>query len=211
LVTLPQSLRLFKATIVPMLLVSAFFATNTILAQDNAGTDEQRQTLFSCGTDEVDDRGFLDLNGIPLDYDSWTDLRFDRTANGDGHLIYSFPLKGVDPKIVFLFSHSDGSEGYLVSIRWKDGDTNYVYYSLNIPPDPAVEDDMGGGAGGLVISKRGKLIEEIGCDERPYMFISYMRHAMSCDVDNPYGPAACEETSIERTTPLDVTTIGIVP
>lgn len=204
---LPQSRTAFKAVLVASLLLSSLAPVS---AQDTEGTDDPRQTLFSCTTDEVDDAGFLSLEGVERDFDRWTDLRFVRTANGDGHEIYGFEPK--DYKAAFLFSNSDGPEGYVVSIRWVDQGTNYVYYSLNIPPDPAVEDDAGGGAAGLVISKNGKLIEDVACRERPYMFISYMHDAMSCDTQNPFGEAACSDDDVyDRTEPFDISKVGLLP
>jgi hypothetical protein len=203
-VTLPQRSVASKAI---LLLLLPVFSALALPAQ----AEDDRQTLFSCTTDEVDDVGYLDLNGIPEDFDRWTDLRFERHADGDGHLVYSFPPTGTDPKTSFLFSHSDGPQGYLVSIRWVDQGTNYVYYSLAIPPDPTVEDDMGGGSAGLAISRDGKPVERIGCDEWPYMFISYMREAMSCDLANPYGEAACRDDPYERPEAIDIDRIGIVP
>lgn len=200
-VTLPQRSFASKAILLILLLLSS-----PALAQE----DEGRLTLFSCGTDPVDDEGWLDLNGIAEDYDTWGHLRFERSADGTGEIVYSYPPEGTDSKTAFLFSHSDGPEGYLVSIRWEDQGRNYVYYSLDIPPAMDAEDDMGGGEAGLVISEHGTLVERVACIERPYMFISYMRNAMSCDVGNPYGPAACADDSYDRTVPLDVSTIGIV-
>jgi hypothetical protein len=203
-VTLPQTPAAIKAILAIATLVLATAATPA------ARAEEQRQTLFSCGTDSAEDDGFLDLSGTPDDPDTWVGLRFERTANGNGELIYSFPPQGTDYRTSFRFSHSNGPEGYLVSVRWHDRDLSYVYYSLDIPPDPGIEDDVGGGDAGLVISKDGTLVERISCVERPYMFISYMRDAMSCDEANPYGPAACSEDGAERTVPLDVDAIGIV-
>lgn len=199
--TLPQSPIAIKAVLLAAVLSSAVPA---------GAQDDHRQTLFSCGTDEVDDAGFLDLSGVPEGSGQWVDLRFDRTANGDGHLTYSFPRGGTDAKTAFLFSHSNGAEGYLVSIRWKDEGLDYVYYSLAVPPYPTVEGDAGGGSAGLVMSRHGKLVESVDCIERPYMFIGYMREAMSCDGANPYGAAACTEAGAERSVPLDIATIGIV-
>lgn len=207
---LPQSAAAFKKAacggLVALLLAPALAAP--VMAQDE---EADRPTLFNCGTDPDEDRTFLDLSGVELDYDSYTDLRFESRSDSDDLVTYSFPPEGADSKTAFLFSHSTGPEGYLVSIRWVDQGTNYVYYSLDIPPDPAVEDDAGGGDAGLAISRDGKLIERISCIERPYMFISYMRDAMSCDVDNPYGEGACGESTWLRDQPLDVTTLGIVP
>jgi hypothetical protein len=207
-VTLPQRSTAIKAVLLPLVLVFAGFAA-PVLADEHDGEDEGRQTLFSCGTDEVDDAGFLNLSGIPADDGIWVDLQFEQTANGDGHPVYSF-LPGDSYKTAFLFSHSDGPGGYLVSIRWVDAGLNYVYYSLAIPLDPADENDAGGGAAGLVISKDGKLVARVACAERPYMFISYMREAMSCDLANPYGEPACQDGAYDRAEALDVDTIGIV-
>lgn len=205
----PQTLALFKAlSLASVLALVAFGAP--VLAEDEEDPP-YRPTLFSCGTDPEQDRSFLNLSAIELDYNRYTDLRFERLEDNGERVVYAYPPEGIDSKTAFLFSHSDGPEGYLVSVRWIDGGRNYVYYSLAIPADPDVEDDAGGGAAGLVISQDGKLIEQVDCAERPYMFISYMRDAMSCDTDNPYGLAACEEYSVKRETPLDVETIGIVP
>ena len=204
--TLPQRSAAIKAIVLPLLLVFSAFA-----APVAAEEDENRLTLFSCGTDAADDNGWLDLNGIEREVGKWTDLRFERRANGSGDLVYSFPPDGVEAKTAFLFSHSDGPGGYLVSIRWADQGTNYVYYSLYVPPDSGLEDDVSGGTAGLAISRDGKLIERVQCIERPYMFISYMREAMSCDLANPYGEAACQGDTYERTDEIDPDTIGIVP
>ena len=167
-----------------------------------------RATLFSCGTDPEGDRTFLNLSGIELDYDSFTDLRFEQRAD-DETIVYSFPPAGIDTKTAFLFSHSDGPEGYLVSIRWVDAGTDYVYYSLNIPPNPDEADDMGGADAGLAISRGGQLVDSISCVERPYMFIGYMRDAMSCDMQNPYGEGACGEDPVMRNVPLEVGRLGL--
>jgi hypothetical protein len=205
-VTLPQWPAVSKAMILPLVLVFSALATPGA-AQDASG-DDNRQTLFSCGTDVAGDQGFLDLSGVPAD-DRWGDLRFERTGD-DGKVAYSFPPEGADARTAFLFSHSNGPGGYLVSIRWTDSDLTYVYYSLDVPPDPEAEDDMGGGAAGLVTSRNGTLVERISCIERPYMFISYLREAMSCDFANPYGSAACEENPLERSDEVEPEAIGVV-
>ncbi|MEO6013290.1 MAG: hypothetical protein ABIQ30_06865 [Devosia sp.] len=204
---LPQSRVLFKAMFAFLLVLPLAFAS-AVLAAD--ASTAPHLTLFSCTTDAVDDAGYLSLEGVEVDYKTWKDLRFVQKANGDGRELYRFEPK--DYKTSFLFSNSDGPEGYLVSIRWVDRGTNYVYYSLYVPPDPAVEDDMGGGEAGLVVSKDGKLIDRADCTERPYMFISYMQSAMSCDINNPFGEAACSADKVyNRTEPFDIGTIGIGP
>lgn len=205
--TVLQRWRAFKTTALAVVLVSQFFLQPAIAGD---GDEDARQPLFSCGTDVDGGEGYLDLSGIEADFAVWKNLRFDRIANTTGDLVYSFPPDGTDYKTAFLFSHSDGPEGYLVSIRWEDGGADYVYYSLYVPPDSSSEDDVGGGEAGLVVSKNGEPVEHVTCQERPYMFISYLRESMSCDAMNPYGPAACEDDAPYREVPLDVETIGIV-
>lgn len=206
--TLPQSAAAFKTMLLGLLLVYGQ-GGSPALAQDAAPEDDPHLTLFSCATDGEADMGFLSLSGVEHGTAAWTDLRFDRLANGDGSPVYRFD-PGADYKTAFLFSHSDGPEGYLVSIRWTDQETDYVYYSLDIPPDPNLGDDLGGGEAGLTVSKDGALVERVACTERPYMFIGYMRDAMSCDVDNPYGEVACGEATPVRPVPLDVEQLGVV-
>lgn len=205
---LPQTALPFKASLLALSLLLPLAAAPA-LAQD--AEEDYRAPLFTCGTDPDNDSSFLDLSGVELDFDSYTDLRFEQRADGGERVVYAFPPEGPDGKTAFLFSHSTGPEGYLVSIRWVDGDTDYVYYSLAIPPEPGVEDDMGGSEAGLAISRDGELVERIACAEAPYMFITYMRHAMSCDTQNPYGEGACGESTWLRDEPLDVETLGIVP
>jgi hypothetical protein len=205
-VTVPQRSTASKAIVLSVLLVFIGLA-----APVRAQEDDDHQTLFSCGTDPVNDQGWLDLSGIPQDDGSWTDLRFERHSDTDGQLVYSFPPDGVDYRTAFLFSHSRGPGGYLVTIRWVDQGTDYVYYSLAIPPNPEIEDDMGGGDAGLAISKDGELIERVSCAERPYMFISYMQESMSCDLANPHGEAACADDTYDHGDEIDTDTIGIVP
>ena len=206
--TVLQSRTAFKAmmVVVTMLLPAV---PHPAMAQEE---DEEwrRQPLFSCGTDSDGGEGYLDISAIEVAAGVWDDLRFERRANVTGDVVYTFPVKDVDYRTAFRFSHSDGEEGYLVSIRWEDGGSDYVYYSLYIPPDSRMEDDVGGGEAGLAISKDGALVERVSCTERPYMFISYMRESMSCDTANPYGPEACEDSPADRTVALDVDGIGIV-
>ena len=198
---LPQSTAAFKAIIVPFLL--AFMGATSAFAQEDG-----RLPLYSCGTGEHAEEGSIQLDGVALESGPYIELGLEvRTAST---LEFSFPPPGVDGKTAFLFSHSNGPEGYLVTLRFIDRGTNYVLYSLYVPPDPNDPYDAGGATGGLVSSRDGKLIKAIECTENPYEFIEYMRESTSCDVANPLGLAACEGYEPKRAAPLDVKRIGIV-
>lgn len=156
--------------------------------------------LFVCGTGADAAEGYIEMCDITGEGDETDQLQFEmQTADGKQ---FRFPDDPADGPQSFFFSHSNGPGGYLVNIRFADGDTNYRLYSLAIPPDPA-EDDAGGGDAGVEIVAGGGTAEIISCGERPYMFISYLRNSMSCDLGNPLGEAGCsdEHTPI-RTVPL---------
>jgi hypothetical protein len=48
------------------------------------------------------------------------------------------------------------------------------------------------------------VVEHIGCGERPYVFVTYIHDATSCDEANPLGAAACEVDPPLRTAPLSL-------
>lgn len=198
---LPQSSVAFKA----ILLFPLFSALAVVhvLAQEDG-----RLPLYSCGTGETAEEGWLQLDGVALESGPYIDLRLEQHS-ADG-LDYRFPPPGVDSKTVFRFSHSNGPEGYLVNIRFIDRGTTYTLYSLYNPPDPSDPDDAGGATGGLIGSRDGALVSDIECGENPYEFIEYMRLSMNCDTLNPLGEAACAEYEPKRNAPLDIGRIGIV-
>ena len=168
---------------------------------------EPRQTLFSCGVDPVDDVGFVALKASPVEGDRFGDLRFERIAN-DLSKTYAYPRDGEAGD--FLFSHSDGDDGYLVSVRWSDAGLDRVLYSLYVRPDPAIENDIGGGIAGLATSKEGILIERVECAERPEMFITYLRLSTRCDVQ-AFDGDGCGEDPHARAGRLSRERLGLVP
>ncbi len=156
-------------------------------------------TLFSCTTDDAD-VGFLivvaaDDTDFPLV--SGTQLQLDM-ANGQSLIYPTHP--STDPD-AFAFAHSDGGDGYVVTLRFTDAGTSYVLYSLATPPEGP--DDAGGGAAGLLrIDEDGTRADVAQCHERPYMFIEAMRQSFGCDAGSPFGEAGCAEAPATRIAPL---------
>jgi len=170
-----------------------------------------RPPLFVCGTDAQQDMGYLVLSADDSGDNSEapTGLRFQRFADGDGHEVLRFPPEGAADGKAFRFAHSDGPDGYLVSIRFGSGGADYLLYSLAVPPDPSDPNDMGGGTAALTVSRDGRQVDEISCIERPTLFIDQMRRAMACDAGAPEGPAACAETPPRRSEPIDPAALGL--
>jgi hypothetical protein len=172
----------------------------------SAQEEEMRSPLFICGTGADALEGSLYLSGLESDSGDFTDLRFEQKIGED--VAFSFPPAGTDSKAAFLFAHSDGAEGYLVTLHFAADGKDYELYSLAQPPDPASEDDLGGSLAGLEVRQDGALVEEIACGERPTMFPSYLLAATSCDAANPWGEAACGEEPATRTEPLTLPGLG---
>lgn len=181
-----------------LLLVGLVLAAQPAWAQDEPG----RVTLYSCDLGPDADAGFLSLSGVEGDgADGFTALQF--TAEMAGEAAITVPAVPSPDGRDFLFSNSDGPEGYLVSIRFTDGKTRYRLYSLAIPPDPDDENDMGGAGGGLVVTTADGATHELSCGETPYEFISYMAGAMGCDADPRYGANYCDPDDPPERVPGD--------
>lgn len=196
--SLPQAGPAFK--------VLALLIAAALVAPAQAQDEDNRTPLFICGTGADAAEGSLYLSGLQADDGSFTGLRFD-ILKGDS-ATYSFAPAG-DSKPAFLFSHSDGPEGYLVSLRFADQGRDYELYSLATPPaNPDDEDDVGGSDAGLIVRENGAVVEQIACAERPIMFGSLIQDATSCDTANPLGAAGCAVDPAPRTEPLSLPGLG---
>lgn len=183
--------------------VFALLAAVVVAVPAQAQDEDNRAPLFVCGTGADAAEGSLYLSGLQAEDGSFSGLRFEIKA-GD-NVTYSFPPAGADSKTAFLFSHSDGPEGYLVSLRFADQSRDYELYSLATPPtNPDDENDVGGSDAGLLVRENGTVTEQIACAEQPFMFISYIQDATTCDTDNPLGAAGCEAEPPKRTAPLNL-------
>ena len=160
---------------------------------DEPGEEPMRDPLYVCGVGPTDTEGVLKLTGVADDVGIYSALQFHAEAPGEKPVL--FPTVPGPGKGNFFFSNTDGPDGYLVSIRFTQGDVKYRLYSLSIPPGPD-DDGIYSGGGGLVISEADGSQRVIGCGESVYEFIVYMRDAMSCDTDPRYGAAFCDPYNV---------------
>ena len=163
-----------------------------------AFADEQldepmRESLYVCGVGPTANEGILKLTGVADETGDYGALQFRAEAPGEKPIL--FPAVPGPGKGNFFFSNTDGPGGYLVSIRFTQGDVKYRLYSLSIPPGPEDHGIYGGG-GGLVITEADGSQRKIGCGERAYEFIVYLRKAMSCDTDPRYSAAFCDPYNV---------------
>lgn len=174
---------------------SASVAILLTLAPNHALANDPQQ-LFVCGSGpDAAPTNLFELKGVLQSNGAWADLQF--TGFGKGMELVHFPPEPGPGKDNFFFSNSDGPEGYLVEVRFTSGQDAYRLYSLYAPPK-VPEDETGGGEAGLEITGPDGEARKLTCEERPYMFIAYLRDAMSCDFSNPYGAAGCDYQNVPQ-------------
>ena len=174
--------------------------------------DDLDAILFSCTTDDRDQGSIsLCLNGPDqLPAVAGAQLRVE-TEEG---FSLRYPTSPSTDPAAFGFSHSNGPDGYVVTLHFAQDDADYMMYSLAIPA--AIDgSDLGGGEAGLAMRQPDGTYQRLAnCAERPYMFISYMQDAFACDMTTPFGVAACSDDGAVRTAPLpsgDAAPVPIAP
>jgi len=149
---------------------------------------EQGETeLFICQTDSHDKYlGICAVEDEPGK--TWSSVQYRFGDGNQAELVY--PANAEDGAKKLFFSHSVRGTMYRVSVRFKSGGYTYLLESYG---DDASDPPGNGVAGVTVTNASGKTVANITCIERPLMFPSYLRMALSCDLENPHGKAGCVE------------------
>ena len=139
------------------------------------------RALFSCSTESGK---LIQICGEQDDsrVDQWTGIQY-RFGPQSGPPELVFPEDPDNGPPALFFSHEETKGDYRVSVRFSTGRYTYRVYS-----------GTKSGAGVLVENAAGKALSDVSCNERPEMFIEYMRLNMPCDPKNPHGAAACKES-----------------
>ncbi|MEO8685047.1 MAG: hypothetical protein ABI414_09440, partial [Devosia sp.] len=106
--------------------------------------------LFDCGLGDAYSDA-ISLYAQEHDDGTWSDLQF--LVEKDGIIRVLVQDAPGTAKSRFLFSNSDGPEGYYAQVRFSDGPRNYLLHMLDIPADPTSEGDMGGRWAGLRVTQ----------------------------------------------------------
>jgi hypothetical protein len=75
-----------------------------------------------------------------------------------------------------------------VTVRFSTGGYSYKVYSW-------AKRKNEGDAGVIISDAKGKLLSDIACNERPLLYIEYLKTALPCDPLNPRGEAGCRNAS----------------
>lgn len=173
--------QIFRAMVSGFLtvLVTAVILQLPIQAQNLSPRDEVSTPLFICETNRKGK--FIAIRGIEEEpAKKWSAIQYSFGREGEApEMVY--PADPTEGAKSLFFSHTNIHFRYKVSIRFSTGGYTYRVFSY--------EDGMD--AGVMVSDRSGKVISKIPCIERPYMFASYLQRALACDMENPYGKAAC--------------------
>ena len=162
----------------PIVLFACAWGLSAGLAYAREGCES---LLFSCETD----RGGKNATVCATE-----------KAEGMGweNIQYQFGKAGEKPELVYpvdpasgasslYFSHTLHGTDYRVTVRFESGGFSYRLYSHSGQEAAGVQ----------VFDTRHKLVFTARCVERPQMFATYLRRALTCDADSPYGSVACQE------------------
>jgi hypothetical protein len=154
--------------------------------------DAGEALLFSCETGPSGEK-FISICATEVEPgQSWRTAQYRYGTEEKTELAY--PDDPAEGQKKLFFSHMKTAHSYTVNVRFKNGGYRYRVFSIaKWEGDEAPAEAMDGEAGVEVKTKGGKLVSTILCSERPYMFPEYLRRALACDQDNPYGARACAE------------------
>jgi hypothetical protein len=145
--------------------------------------------LFMCETDPPGH--FLSICAIEVKPgEAWSEVQYRYSSDNAIEFLYPEEFsQGVAQKL--FFSHWKGPDGYTVSIRFVADGTRYRLSST-------AKSETDGHAEIMVENTPRPSMTKISCGERPEMFPDYLRRALTCDPENPDGPAGCAEAPPER-------------
>jgi len=149
--------------------------------------DPEEEPLFICETNRKDK--YVALCAVEEEVGKrWSAVQYRFGVEDRAELVYPEDARQGASKL--FFSHTEQGTVYLVSVRFQSGGFTYRITSSG----DSASDPIGDGAAGVTVTDgQGKKVSDIKCIERPTMFPSYLQRALACDLENPYGKAACAD------------------
>lgn len=181
---LPHGGRRHLRNLVPAFYHLTFGAITALLAYCSpalaCGADEA--TLFSCLAQ--DQSHVIELCAVRDDAaGGYQSLQYRYGTADKAELV--FPENRSDGRSAMAFAHAFDRDTYVWSLRFSNG--GYTYRIFGKGDDAGVE-----------VRKKKKVLAQVMCGERPYGRPGDLRHAASCDMNNPFGAAGCSETPPAR-------------
>lgn len=149
-------------------------------------TDRGEQPLFSCETENSGQ--FIQICAVEHGAgEKWSDVQYQY---GSEKPSFVYPQNPADGAKSLFFSHMTKAGAYIVTVRFVSDGITYRVYSKALS-------EMEGEAGVTIDNTARPSMTSIACIERPYMFPDYLRRSLACDLENPLGARACEESPPE--------------
>lgn len=159
-------------------------------AAQACSADNNEAPLFVCETGS--EGKFIEICATELEPgESWKAVQY--RYGTEGHTELAYPADAADGAKKLFFSHVRAAHSYTVNVRFKNAGFTYRVFSVARWEGDAPVEAMDGEAGVEVRGQGGKLVSTAHCGKRPYMFVSYLRRALACDEENPYGAKGCAE------------------
>jgi hypothetical protein len=147
--------------------------------------DPDEQPLFICETNRKDKYVAICATEVEVGQ-RWSAIQYRFGPEHRAELVY--PQNASEGASKLFFSHIEKGTIYIVSVRFKSGGYTYLVESTG----DSASDPIGNGAAGVTVTDaNGKTVADIMCIERPTLFAPYLQMALPCDLENPYGKAAC--------------------
>ena len=145
--------------------------------------------LFMCATDPPGH--FISICAVEVKPgEAWSEVQYRYSSDDEIEFVYPEEFsEGVAAKL--FFSHEKGPDGYTVSIRFVSDGTRYRLIS-------SAKSETDGHAEIMIEQTPRPSMTKISCGERPTIFPDYLRRALTCDLENPFGTMGCAETPPER-------------
>ena len=152
-----------------------------LLLTDRVQAEGCSAPLFTCQTDRSGKFVWICATEIEPGK-RWSNIYYRFGMQG-GEPELEYPTDQVAGETKLFFFHEQMGDDYRVTVRFTNHGYVYKIFSYSGLKQ----------AGVLVSDLSGRVISTVNCIERPHMFPAYLRQALSCDVDNPHGSAACKE------------------
>jgi len=147
--------------------------------------DPEEEPLFICETNRKDK--YVALCAVEEEVGKrWSAVQYRFGLEDRAEFVYPRdPRQGAS---TLFFSHVEEGTVYKVSVRFRSGGFTYRIASSG----DSASDPIGDGAAGVTVTDaKGQRVADIKCIERPTIFPSYLQRALTCDLENPHGKAAC--------------------
>jgi hypothetical protein len=184
-----------KYSLLALLLALAFTVAPPAFADACQGDEVYYFGCHILGADHQISENAIGLCGAQGEgHNGWATWRYVyETAKG---VELSYPPDPAEGWKRLFFSHWFKKGLYHARVRFENAGYSYQIYFDDNPPS-TTPDEIAGPDAGVRVYKKGKLVADIVCGERPGSYFDEIRQGISCDMQSPFGAKGCAENAPE--------------